>query len=76
MEERINAGYKIIKAIEIEDVEIVLGEDKSKQLSPYVTWICNQGRYNLGHYFENYRSALSDFYYRVFKECKLAINKG
>lgn len=68
-QQRENAGYKIIKSIKIDGVEIVLGEDLDKQLSKYVTWLFIYNRYQLGHYFVDKDDALIDFYQRVYKEC-------
>ena len=58
-EKRINAGYEIIRAIEIYDgVEIVIGKHPTAP-SPYVVWDCVNGDdYNNGGYCLSFRQAM------------------
>lgn len=67
---RTNANYEIIKSITIHDREIVLGENKNFEVSPYVTWIHDGEAYYWGHYLSNYDDAIMDFVTRVIDECK------
>lgn len=75
MGKRINANYEIIRAIPVNDREIVLGENKNLQVSPYVTWISNGKDYYWGHYFSTYDAAIIDFCTRVYDECKYLSNQ-
>lgn len=67
---RTNANYEIIKSITIHDREIVLGENKDFEVSPYVTWMYDGETYYWGHYLSNYDDAIMDFVTRVIDECK------
>lgn len=67
---RTNANYEIIKGITINDREIVLGENKNFEISPYVTWMYNGEKYYCGHYLSNYDEAIMDFVTRVIDECE------
>ena len=61
MNERKNAGYTIVNAIEICGGEVVLGVN---ELNPckYVTWECTNGtNYFWGHYFTDLLTAQKDF---------------
>jgi len=60
------ADYTIIGKIKIDDMEIVLGENKNLY-SKYVTWQKPVYRedYNHGHYFEERTEALRDYFDRI-----------
>ena len=61
-----NAGYKIIKRVNIGEADILLGYNKSS-MSPYVTWKTKAGETNpyWGNYFCDKLSAVKDFDRRV-----------
>ena len=64
--QEIVADYTIIGKIKIDDMEIVLGENKDL-LKKYVTWQKPVYRddYNHGHYFEERAVALRDYFDRI-----------
>ena len=68
MEERINAGYKIIEAVRIDDdLEVVLGKNETDLGTVYVTWQCGHGNdYFWGHYFrKDFAAARRDLFRRA-----------
>lgn len=64
--QRVNEGYAIIKAIPVEDTEVVLGKMETRLNTMYVTWRCDGGHnYYWGHYFTDPHAAERDLYLRV-----------
>ena len=73
---RTNAGYEIIDAIHLPNVEFVLGERKGTQGTQFVTWRCYAGKeYHFGHYIENYIEALIDLHERAQDEIIFVISR-
>lgn len=65
---RRNAGYTILQAEKIGNLEIVLGEN-SKAPARYVTWMCRNGTdYFWGHYFSSLLSVSRDYMKRINEE--------
>lgn len=63
---RKNEGYTIIKAVTVEDTEIVLGKMETHFNTMYVTWRCDGGSYYYwGHYFTDPHAAERDMYQRA-----------
>lgn len=66
---RTNAQYTIIKAINVLNVEFVLGKFSEVD---FVTWeYSEKGGYFWGHYFDNEEAALIDLYRRAAAECAM-----
>lgn len=70
----INAGYSLVKRETIGDIEIVFGE-RTTDSGMFVTWRRSpsqekegQPEYYWGHYFNNKRQAIADFYRRIEDE--------
>lgn len=61
MENRVNAGYKIIQSLRLDPThEIVIGHRPTAP-SPYVVWDCKYGdSYDAGGYTLTYRNALEE----------------
>ena len=79
MEERVNAGFTIIKTIKLPDEEFVLGIKNNGNKTEYVTWCCvENNKYYYGHYVSNYKVAVIDLYERakISIEWKLRELKG
>ena len=79
MEERVNAGFTIIKTIKLPDEEFVLGIKNNGNKTEYVTWCCvEKTKYYHGHYISNYDFAVIDLYERarISIEWKLRKLKG
>ena len=76
MNERTNAGYKIIKVVALPYTEFVLGEKETDYGTKYVTWRCNnQTDYYYGHYIDNFDLAMLDLYERVQDEVIFIISQ-
>ena len=71
MEERVNAGFTIIKTIKLPDEEFVLGIKNNGNKTEYVTWCCvENNKYYYGHYVSNYKVAVIDLYERANEAIK------
>lgn len=69
MEQRINEGYAITDSVHIGNVEFVIGQNKTKYGTMYVTWKCSNGTdYYWGHYFEDRFAAQKDLVARAQEE--------
>ena len=70
MDKRINAGFEIIEAVQIEDgVEVVLGKRETRFGTEYVTWFCrDKTDYCHGHYMLDYHAAKVDLLKRALFE--------
>lgn len=69
---RTNIGYTITHSCVItSNKEVVLG---CKDDGSYVTWLCFNGNdYCFGHYFDNYKEALSDFGVRIVNAANITL---
>ncbi len=68
MAEQVNAGYKIISHIVVDELEFVLGFNP-KAAQQYVTWeYTSRSGYFWGHYFGDYYDALEDLLQRAGRE--------
>ena len=73
---RTNAGYNIIKSIQLPNVKFVLGEKANERGTKYVTWRCPNGSdYYYGHYIEDRASATIDLYERAQEEITFIISQ-
>ena len=76
MAKKVNAGYTIIEECKIQNVMIVIGENKETGM--YVTWETNIGLnfndYYWGHYFHERKSAYKDFYIRIKREAEYQLS--
>ena len=66
MEQRINEGYAITDSVHVSNAEFVIGQNKTKYGTMYVTWKCSNGTdYYWGHYFEDRFAAQKDLVARA-----------
>lgn len=69
MEQRINEGYVITDSIHIGDAEFVIGENKTKYGTLYVTWRCkDRDNFFWGHYLNDRKAAEKDLLSRAEEE--------
>ena len=69
MEQRINEGYAITDSVHVSNAEFVIGQNKTKYGTMYVTWKCSNGTdYYWGHYFEDRFAAQKDLVARAQEE--------
>ena len=72
MEPRTNADYLITDSIHIGKAEFVIGENRTRFGTMYVTWECKNGdNYFWGHYTDSRRAAEKDLLERAGQELEI-----